>query len=1539
MIFSRKYNGGVMKKYGILILLLPLFFFSINVYANDENKEISKLYKEWLSLDEKQRKNVPEPHKYMDDAKYKIKFYNNKIPFSMSAIIPEKYDMRDIDGTNHVSSVKNQGSTELCWSFASSSAFETNFSFNNGLLYNLDSLHTSNAINFTFSDYVNPFGMKEINTSGNLQDSVKYWTSGLGPVINSNNDGKTLISAQDTLNNVIDLSLDESYVLDYYEVNNYSYGSIQDRILEIKKELLNNHGVVFYSAAPYKQNDYYNNNYFSVYTDNSEDYLNNAHAMQIIGWDDNFSKEKFNNGSYYGSKPSIDGAWIVKNSWGDGCYDLEERIQNLYDYALENWGKTYTRDELIELIEYNGYTIYEETGRACLNVDGGKNGGYVYYSYEDYNLNRWIEVVSKTSFKNYDYIYQYNPTGDNYSSNKYKDTITIFDKSKDVEILNSIAVKIDVDVNSNPVDYELYINYLENDFSMNDFQLLQSGTLGIIKDGYYTINIKPNVELVNQQFALELKLTNASLMLSEKSNSYIDDNSLVGIINNQSYYLNNNILIDISNENKVTQLKAFTKNKVETNDLKLNTIIKTSDDFSYKKNEKIVLKTISNIGNGKVLNYKIINDNNEDISNFFDYNNGIIVSNMSISTLTLKQDLNNSNCFIQTYYEDNLLDSDNLNTGKGIELSNLTTNPIISEIGGILSFKIFLKNIELNEITNNIDIKILNSDNNEVLLSNSEFDDKGYADINVDIPKTIPSGTYKIKVSVDNYEVEEEFEIIPYVHVESIVLNKNNITLIKGNTETLTATINPSNAMNKNLTWSSSDSNIVTVDNNGLITGKKRGTATITITSEDGSKTDTCEVIVKEPKVTIGDSTITSNYENKLYAGYGGKVETEIILQDIEKEELTIKYYKGNEEIESSLFDASLLEENNKLKLKMYVNTSLDKGNYKVEISRDSIETKSFEFEVYEPVLVNSISLSNIKLYLNNAAKDIEFTINPNDATNKNIDFEIGDNTIVKLEDGKLTGLKVGETTLTLTAKDGSNVTKTVSVEVLDKNIELSNLTTNPIISEIGGILSFKIFLKNIELNEITNNIDIKILNSDNNEVLLSNSEFDDKGYADINVDIPKTIPSGTYKIKVSVDNYEVEEEFEIIPYVHVESIVLNKNNITLIKGNTETLTATINPSNAMNKNLTWSSSDSNIVTVDNNGLITGKKRGTATITITSEDGSKTDTCEVIVKEPKVTIGDSTITSNYENKLYAGYGGKVETEIILQDIEKEELTIKYYKGSEEIENSLFDSSLSEENNIIILRINVGVEVSIGTYKVEISSNNIETIEKTFEILEYTKVTDIEISKSNVEIYQNEQFDLSTLITIIPINAINKDVKFEISNDNITINNKIITGKKTGSSVIKVISLDKETIYKEITVTIKEKYVTFNNNINVLKENDSNYLSGVVTNRTFTELKSNISTNQEVNLYKSDGKTLVSNTSLVGTGMILRIGADNYEMVVRADLNGDGKQTITDLSQLRQHLAVISGKTKTGAYLQASDLSGDNKVSIVDLSKMRKELAG
>ncbi len=115
-------------------------------------------------------------------------------------------------------------------------------------------------------------------------------------------------------------------------------------------------------------------------------------------------------------------------------------------------------------------------------------------------------------------------------------------------------------------------------------------------------------------------------------------------------------------------------------------------------------------------------------------------------------------------------------------------------------------------------------------------------------------GTYFENVSQIVFTIAE-----PTVAVTGVTLNQNEAQMtVGGETLTLTATVNPNNATDQSVSWSTSDGDVATVEN-GVVTAVAAGTATITVTTTDGSFTATCAVTVSNPAPAATVVTITDS--------------------------------------------------------------------------------------------------------------------------------------------------------------------------------------------------------------------------------------------------------------------------------------------------------------------------------------------------------------------------------------------------------------------------------------------------------------------------------------------------------------------------------------------------------------------------------------------------------------------------------------------------------------------------------------------------------
>ena len=245
-------------------------------------------------------------------------------------------------------------------------------------------------------------------------------------------------------------------------------------------------------------------------------------------------------------------------------------------------------------------------------------------------------------------------------------------------------------------------------------------------------------------------------------------------------------------------------------------------------------------------------------------------------------------------------------------------------------------------------------------------------------------------------------------------------------------------------------------------------------------------------------------------------------------------------------------------------------------------------------------------------------TVSPKDAANKKVTWESSNAAIASVDaNGKVTGVKAGEATITVTTEDGGK-TATCKVTVSDKEIKVTGVKLNKSETSllVGGneTLTAATVLPEDATNQ---NVTWK---SDKPEIATVDANGKvtavKVGEATITVTTEDGGKTATCKVTVSETS------------VAVTGVTLNKTETSIFVGGSETLTATVAPADATNQKVTWKSDKPEIATVDANGKVTGVKAGEATITVTTEDGSKTATCKVTVTIPVtgVTLNKTSTT-------------------------------------------------------------------------------------------------------------------------------------------------------------------------------------------------------------------------------------------------------------------------------------------------------------------------
>ncbi len=175
-------------------------------------------------------------------------------------------------------------------------------------------------------------------------------------------------------------------------------------------------------------------------------------------------------------------------------------------------------------------------------------------------------------------------------------------------------------------------------------------------------------------------------------------------------------------------------------------------------------------------------------------------------------------------------------------------------------------------------------------------------------------------------EVDDETSNETKVSVNSVKLNKSSLILTKGKFESLTASVLPFNATNKNVEWSSSNTSVATVNDSGKVTAVGKGTATITVTTIDGGYKADCTVTVVNPPLSVKPSIGVQTSVSSVGVSRGISVEINA-SGGTGVYNYTFKVYKNGVWIET-VTDSN----NNKLFLVGHTN-----GSYKVEYEvRDS---------------------------------------------------------------------------------------------------------------------------------------------------------------------------------------------------------------------------------------------------------------------------------------------------------------------------------------------------------------------------------------------------------------------------------------------------------------------------------------------------------------------------------------------------------------------------------------------------------------------------
>ena len=421
-------------------------------------------------------------------------------------------------------------------------------------------------------------------------------------------------------------------------------------------------------------------------------------------------------------------------------------------------------------------------------------------------------------------------------------------------------------------------------------------------------------------------------------------------------------------------------------------------------------------------------------------------------------------------------------------------------------------------------------------------------------------------------------------YATSIALNHDELTLYAGDKATLTATVEPGNATDKSVSWASSDEKVVKVSQTGEVTAIGTGHAQVTATTRDGSKlTATCNITVNARA-----ESLTLNVEEKTIS-IG---ETFTLMPNVQPEGASPRLIW-----ESSDPAVAHVDENGHVE-------GLTSGMADITATTSDGSNLTATCRITVIRYVSSIELNEDEMTLfAGETKKLTATVSPMDATNRTLAWTSTDETVATVKNGTVTAQSKGNASIIATSTDGSNIQAVCHVTV---NIQTESLT-------------FDVGEKTIGIGETF--ILVPVVKPEGTSPRLTWKSSDPAvAYVDGNGRV-EGFKTGTADITATTtDGSDLTATCRVTVIRYVSSIGLNEDEMSLFAGESRTLTATVNPTDATNRKLAWTSTDEAVTTVKD-GTVTARGNGSATVVATSTDGSNIQAvCRVTVTTPVGSI-------------------------------------------------------------------------------------------------------------------------------------------------------------------------------------------------------------------------------------------------------------------------------------------------------------------------------
>ncbi|MBR4724519.1 MAG: Ig-like domain-containing protein [Lachnospiraceae bacterium] len=438
--------------------------------------------------------------------------------------------------------------------------------------------------------------------------------------------------------------------------------------------------------------------------------------------------------------------------------------------------------------------------------------------------------------------------------------------------------------------------------------------------------------------------------------------------------------------------------------------------------------------------------------------------------------------------------------------------------------------------------------------------------------------TVRIKVGGVTKQARCRIKVIDSVN--KIELTAKQDYCLVGDNLTISATISPKlNGIQ--LVWACSDETIASVaDTSALsmtITGVKEGTVVVSALNKENSivATKIIKVIQEIQSVTLSDKEVTLPITTGFYQLYATCKPS---LPSSQK----LKWSSSNPKIVT-------VDDNGKVKL-------VKPGSAVITVTTENGKMDQCTFTVLQGVTAINLDEKDILMFVGEKHR-ITYTIKPDNASNVNLKWNTVDSKIATIDaSGYITAKNVGSTVITVQTTDGTGLFTMCTVTVM-RNATSIKLDVTSLQMNVGDVYNLEATLTPADSS------DEIAFESSNSKVATVSSRGKITAKAKGNcVIIAKTAAGMTAYVNVTVSQ-------------QVTGLKLNSNEAEIYVGDELELVATIEPKTASDVSVTWTSSKSDIASVDDRGKVKGLKGGTTLIKCVSVDGEYMSYCIVTVLE------------------------------------------------------------------------------------------------------------------------------------------------------------------------------------------------------------------------------------------------------------------------------------------------------------------------------------